>query len=173
MQALAEQSRIVRLPLNRVGSLNKINRTLSSLEQKYQREPSTAEVAEVLEMSIEEVDRAFKLGGRHISMNAPFANNEESSLLDVLEDESEKTPDFGLLADSLRQEIRHSLATLTQQEKGVLVLYFGLNGEQARSLDEIGEKFGITRERVRQIKEKGIKRLKHGSRSKRLKPFLG
>jgi RNA polymerase primary sigma factor len=173
MQALAEQSRIVRLPLNRVGSLNKINRTFSSLEQEYQREPSNAEVAEILNLSIEEVDITLKMGGKHISMNAPFIQGEEGSLLDVLENESEETPDSGLLVDSLRKEVQRSLATLTQREKDVIVLYFGLNGEHATSLEEMAEKFDLTRERVRQIKEKGLRRLRITSKSKALKHFLG
>lgn len=173
MQALAEQSRIVRVPMNRVGSLNKINRTFSSLEQIYQREPSNEEVAEVLEVSIEEVANTLKMGGRHVSVNAPFVQGEEGSLLDVLENETEETPDSGLLADSLRKEVERSLSTLTQRERDVIVLYFGLNGEHANSLEEIAERFTLTRERVRQIKEKGLRRLKHTSRSKALKYFLG
>jgi RNA polymerase primary sigma factor len=173
MQALAEQSRIVRLPMNRVGSLTKINRTFSSLEQKYQREPSNEEVAEVLEVSIEEVNITLRTGGRHVSMNAPFVQGEEGSLLDVLENESEETPDSGLLGDSLRKEVQRSLATLTQREKDVIVFYFGLNGERVSSLEEIADKFSLTRERVRQIKEKGLRRLRTTSRSKALKHFLG
>jgi RNA polymerase primary sigma factor len=143
------------------------------LEQEYQREPSNAEVAEILNLSIEEVDITLKMGGKHISMNAPFVQGEESSLLDVLENESEETPDSGLLVDSLRKEVQRSLATLTQREKDVIVLYFGLNGEHATSLEEIAEKFDLTRERVRQIKEKGLRRLRITSKSKALKHFLG
>jgi RNA polymerase primary sigma factor len=173
MQALAEQSRIVRLPLNRVGSLNKINRTFSSLEQEYQREPSNAEVAEILNLTIEEVDITLTMAGKHVSMNAPFIQGEDGSLLDVLENESEETPDSGLLADSLRKEVKRSLATLTEREKDVIVFYFGLNGEHPSSLEEIADRFALTRERVRQIKEKGIKRLRLTSRSKSLKSFLG
>jgi RNA polymerase primary sigma factor len=173
LQALAEQSRIVRVPLNRVGSLNKINRTFSTLEQKYQREPSNVEVAEALEISIEEVDTTLKMGGKHVSMNAPFAQGEENSLLDVLENESEETPDSALLVDSLRKEVGRSLSTLTAREKDVIVLYFGLNGENAISLEEIAERFALTRERVRQIKEKGLRRLRVTSRSRELKHFLG
>jgi RNA polymerase primary sigma factor len=173
MQALAEQSRIVRVPMNRVGSLNKINRTFSSLEQKYQREPSNRELAEVLEIPIEEVDHTLKMGGRHVSMNAPFVQGEDGSLLDVLENISEETPDSNLLADSLRNEVQRSLATLTQREKDVIVLYFGLNGEHASSLEEIAQKFDLTRERVRQIKEKGLRRLRVTSRSRALRSFLG
>jgi RNA polymerase primary sigma factor len=173
MQALAEQSRIVRLPLNRVGSLNKISKTFSDLEQKFQREPSQEELAEVLEISAEEVADTMKISGRHVSMDAPFANGEENNLLDVLSDESEDTPDSGLIMDSLRREVQRALATLTQREADVIALYFGLNGEQAMTLEEIGEKFRLTRERVRQIKEKATRRLRHSSRSKTLKSFLG
>jgi RNA polymerase primary sigma factor len=173
MQALAEQSRIVRLPLNRVGSLNKISKTFSDLEQKFQREPSQEELAEVLEISAEEVADTMKISGRHVSMDAPFANGEENNLLDVLSDESENTPDSGLIMDSLRREVQRALATLTQREADVIALYFGLNGEQAMTLEEIGEKFRLTRERVRQIKEKATRRLRHSSRSKTLKSFLG
>ncbi len=173
LQALAEQSRIVRLPLNRVGSLNKVSRTFSELEQKFEREPSPQEMAEFLDITTEEVVDTLKISGRHISMDAPFANGEESSLLDVLEDDSEKTPDDGLLSDSLRREVQRALSTLTQRESDVIALYFGLNGENSLTLEEIGEKFSLTRERVRQIKEKAIRRLRHTSRSKSLKPYLG
>ncbi|MBL7857378.1 MAG: sigma-70 family RNA polymerase sigma factor [Cyclobacteriaceae bacterium] len=173
MQALAEQSRIVRLPLNRVGSLNKISKTFSELEQKFQREPSPEELAEVLEVTTAEVIDTLKISGRHVSMNAPFVQGEENSLLDVLENDSEETPDSGLMADSLRREVQRALATLTQRESDVMALYFGLNGEHAMTLEEIGDKFKLTRERVRQIKEKATRRLRHSSRSKTLKPFLG
>jgi RNA polymerase primary sigma factor len=173
MQALAEQSRIVRLPLNRVGSLNKISKTFSDLEQKFQREPSPEELAEVLEITTEEVADTLKISGRHVSMDAPFAQGEENNLLDVLVNDSEETPDSGLIIDSLRREVQRALATLTQREADVIALYFGLNGEQAMTLEEIGEKFNLTRERVRQIKEKATRRLRHSSRSKTLKSFLG
>ncbi|MEQ9297306.1 MAG: RNA polymerase sigma factor RpoD/SigA [Cyclobacteriaceae bacterium] len=173
LQALAEQSRIVRLPLNRVGSLNKISKTFSELEQKYEREPSPDEMAEFLEIATSEVLDTMKISGRHISMDAPFANGEENSLLDVLENETEVTPDNMLMTDSLRREVQRALSTLTQREADVVALYFGLNGEQPLTLEEIGEKFGLTRERVRQIKEKAIRRLRHTSRSKSLKPYLG
>ena len=181
LQALAEQSRIVRLPLNRVGSLNKISKTFSELEQKYEREPSPEELAEVLEVTTAEVLEVttaevvdtMKISGRHISMDAPFVQGEENSLLDVLENDNEQTPDQSLMADSLRREVHRALSTLTQRESDVIALYFGLNGEQAMSLEEIGEKFNLTRERVRQIKEKAIRRLRHTSRSKALKPYLG
>ena len=173
MQALAEQSRIVRLPLNRVGSLNKITKTFSDLEQKFQREPSTEELADVLEVSTAEVADTLKIGGRHVSMNAPFVHGEENGLLDVLENDSEETPDAGLMIDSLKREVQRSLSTLTQRESDVIALYFGLNGEHALTLEEIGEKFSLTRERVRQIKEKATRRLRHSSRSKTLKSYLG
>ena len=173
LQALAEQSRIVRLPLNRVGSLNKISKTFSELEQKYEREPSPEELAEVLEVTTAEVVDTMKISGRHVSMDAPFIQGEENSLLDVLENDSEETPDSGLMNDSLRREVQRALSTLTQREADVITLYFGLNGEHSMTLEEIGEKFNLTRERVRQIKEKAIRRLRHTSRSKALKPYLG
>jgi len=173
LQALAEQSRIVRLPLNRVGSLNKISKTFSDLEQKYEREPSPDELAEVLEVTTAEVVDTLKISGRHVSMDAPFVQGEENSLLDVLENDSEVTPDANLMNDSLRKEVQRALSTLTQREADVITLYFGLNGEHSMTLEEIGEKFNLTRERVRQIKEKAIRRLRHTSRSKALKPYLG
>jgi RNA polymerase primary sigma factor len=173
MQALAEQSRIVRLPLNRVGSLNKISKAFSDLEQRFQREPSADELADVLNITADEVNDALKVSGRHVSMDAPFANGEENSLLDVLSDQTEETPDSSLMMDSLRREVQRALATLTQREADVISYYFGLNGMAAMTLEEIGEKFSLTRERVRQIKEKATRRLRHSSRSKSLKPFLG
>ena len=173
LQALAEQSRLVRLPLNRVGSLNKISKTFSELEQKFEREPSPEELAEVLEISTGEVVDTLKISGRHVSMDAPFVQGEENSLLDVLENDSEDKPDSGLINDSLRREVQRALSTLTQREADVVTLYFGLNGEHAMTLEEIGEKFNLTRERVRQIKEKAIRRLRHTSRSKALKTYLG
>ncbi len=173
LQALAEQSRIVRLPLNRVGSLNKISKTFSELEQKFEREPSPEELAEVLDVAPSEIIDTLKISGRHTSIDAPFVQGEESSLLDVLENELEDTPDSNLLSDSLRKEVQRALSTLTQREADVVALYFGLNGEHAMTLEEIGEKFNLTRERVRQIKEKAIRRLRHTSRSKALKTYLG
>jgi RNA polymerase primary sigma factor len=173
LQARAEQSRIVRLPLNRVGSLNKISKTFSELEQKFEREPSPEELAEVLDVTTAEVVDTMKISGRHVSMDAPFVQGEENSLLDVLENDSEETPDSGLMTDSLRREVQRALSTLTQREADVIALYFGLNGEHAMTLEEIGEKLNLTRERVRQIKEKAIRRLRHTSRSKALKPYLG
>jgi RNA polymerase primary sigma factor len=173
LQALAEQSRIVRLPLNRVGSLNKISKTFSELEQRFEREPSPDELADVLDVTTSEVVDTMKISGRHVSMDAPFVQGEENSLLDVLENDTEETPDSELMNDSLRREVQRALSTLTQREADVITLYFGLNGEHSMTLEEIGEKFNLTRERVRQIKEKAIRRLRHTSRSKALKPYLG
>ena len=173
LQALAEQSRIVRLPLNRVGSLNKISKTFSALEQKFEREPSPDELADVLDVTTAEIVDTMKISGRHVSMDAPFVQGEENSLLDVLENEMDDKPDDGLMTDSLRREVQRALSTLTHREADVISLYFGLNGEHSMTLEEIGEKFNLTRERVRQIKEKAIRRLRHTSRSKALKPYLG
>lgn len=173
MQALAEQARVVRIPLNRIGTLNKLNRTFSQLEQEFQREPSAEELAEVMEVTPEEVADTLKTGSRQVSVNAPFAHGEENSLLEVLEDNSEDTPDSSLIGDSLRTEVQRSLSTLTKKESDVISLYYGLNGEPAMTLEEIGYKFNLTRERVRQIKEKGIRRLRHTSGSRILKSYLG
>ncbi|HEY9049235.1 MAG TPA: sigma-70 family RNA polymerase sigma factor [Ohtaekwangia sp.] len=173
LQALAEQSRVVRLPLNRVGSLNKITRTFSELEQKFQREPSPEELAEVMQIPVEEVESTLRSSGRHVSMDAPFANGEENNLLDVLESTDGETPDSALIMDSLKREVSRALATLTQREAEVISDYFGLNGGNPMTLEEIGEKFNLTRERVRQIKEKATRRLRHTSRSKSLKAYLG
>ncbi|MEL6412957.1 MAG: RNA polymerase sigma factor RpoD/SigA [Bacteroidota bacterium] len=173
LQALAEQSRIVRLPLNRVGSLNKISKTFSQLEQKYEREPTTSELAEFLEVTVNEVTDTMKISGRHISVDAPFVQGEENSLLDVLENNTGEKPDDELMTDSLRKEIKRSLSTLTDRESDVIALYFGLNGKHPLTLEEIGARFKLTRERVRQIKEKGIKKLRQDTRSKTLKPYLG
>ena len=173
LQALAEQSRIVRLPLNRVGSLNKISRSSSQLEQEYGREPTTEELANVLDVTVNEVDDTMKVSGRHASLDASFVQGEESSLLDVLENTSEEKPDSELMSDSLRQEIQQLLATLTEREADVILLYFGLNGKHPMTLEEIGAYFQLTRERVRQIKEKGIKKLRNSSRSEVLKLYLG
>jgi RNA polymerase primary sigma factor len=172
MQAIAEQSRIVRLPLNRVGTLNKVSKAFSDLEQKFQREPSVEELAEALNITPEEVSDSLKSSGRAISVDAPFVTGEENGLLDVLEDQNLEKPDSALIEDSLRKEVQRTLATLTKRESDVLSYYFGLNGETAMTLEEIGLKFNLTRERVRQIKEKATKRLMHGSRSSALKPFL-
>jgi RNA polymerase primary sigma factor len=173
LQALAEQSRIVRLPLNRVGSLNKINRSFAELEQRFEREPSPDEIAELLELSTAEVADTLKISGRHVSMDAPFVQGEENGLLDVMGDEETDTPDAGLLRDSLRREVQRALSTLTRREADVLTRHFGLNGQAARTLEEVGEEFGLTRERARQIKEKAIRRLQHTSRAQSLKSYLG
>ena len=173
MQALVEQSRIVRLPLNRISSLTKISRTFSELEQKFQRDPSAEELAEVLDIDTEEVAHNMKISGRQISVDAPFVSGEENSLLDVLENDHAETPDSGLMVDSLHREVQRALSTLTQRESDVIAFYFGLNGEHAMTLEEIGERFGLTRERVRQIKEKATRRLRKSSRSKALRTYLG
>ena len=173
LQALAEQSRIVRLPLNRVGSLNKISKSFSALEQKFEREPSPEELAENLELTTTEVTDTMRISGRHVSVDAPFVQGEENSLLDVLKNDDESKPDDGLMDDSLRREVQRALSTLTQREADVVCFYFGLDGAQALTFEEIGEKFNLTRERVRQIKEKAIRRLRHTSRSKALIPYLG
>jgi RNA polymerase primary sigma factor len=173
MQALAEQSRIVRLPLNRVGSLSKINKTFAELEQKFQREPSAEEIAEVIGVTVEDVRDNLKVGGRHISMDAPFVTGEENSLIDVLSDANESKPDAALMSDSLTLEVQRVLSTLTSREADVLGLYFGLNNNSAMTLEEIGERYNLTRERVRQIKEKATRRLRHASRSRTLKTYLG
>jgi RNA polymerase primary sigma factor len=173
MQALAEQSRVVRIPLNRVGTLNKLNKTFAALEQQFQRDPSAEELAEVLDLAPEEVRETAQMGTRQVSINAPFVQGEENGLLDVLEDESEETPDSTLISNSLRQDVQRSLSTLTERESDVISLYFGLNGKPAMTLEEIGLKFNLTRERVRQVKEKGIRRLQSTSRSNVLKHYLG
>lgn len=173
LQALAEQARIVRLPLNRIGSLSKISRTFSRLEQKYEREPTVEELAEFLEIDPEEVRGALKVSGRHISVDAPFVQGEENSLLDVLESDVEKKPDSDLMNDSLCKEIQRSLSVLTIRERDVLCYYFGLNNTPVLTLEEIGVNFGLTRERVRQVKEKAIKKLKTAVGSETLKCYLG
>ncbi len=173
LQALAEQSRVVRLPLNRVGDLNKIGKALSDLEQSYERAPSTKEIADKLEMSPDEVMDTMKISGQHISLDAPFNQTEENSLLDVIENENQDSPDNILLDESLSIEIKRALKTLTEREEKVVKLYFGLDREHPLTLEEIGEKFELTRERVRQIKEKAIKKLRHASRSNLLRSYLG
>ncbi len=173
MQALAEQSRVVRIPLNRVGSLNKLNRAFAQLEQKFQRDPSSDELAEALQIDPNEIADTIKIGSRQVSVNAPFVQGEENGLLDVLEDESEVTPDSGLMDDSLQKDIKRSLSKLTNKEADIISRYFGLNGEHPMTLDEIGEMLEITRERVRQIKEKGIQRLRKSNKSKTLRSYLG
>ncbi|MBX7202076.1 MAG: sigma-70 family RNA polymerase sigma factor [Bacteroidia bacterium] len=173
LQALAEQSRIVRLPLNKIGSINKINKAFSKLEQEYEREPSAEEIAALLELTENDVKESMKNSGRHVSMDAPLVQGEESNMYDVLRSSDSPSPEAGLINDSLRREIDRALSTLTSREADVIKYYFGLNGEHAMTLEEIGEKFDLTRERVRQIKEKAIRRLKQTSRSKILKTYLG
>ncbi|MDI6766597.1 MAG: RNA polymerase sigma factor RpoD/SigA [Bacteroidota bacterium] len=173
LQALAEQSRIVRLPLNRVGALNKIGKAFSTLEQEFEREPSASELAEELDMSLFEVADTLKISGRHLSMDAPFVQGEDNRLLDVIQDERTPMPDHFLIRESLSKEVERALSTLTEREAEVIRLYFGLGREHSLTLEEIGAKFQLTRERVRQIKEKAIRRLRHASRSKQLRAYLG
>ena len=172
LQALAEQSRIVRLPLNKIGSINKINKTYAKLEQEFEREPNAEEIAEVLDLTEAEVKESMKNAGRHVSMDAPLVQDEDNNMYDVLKSDEVVTPETQLLYESLRKEIDRAISTLTQREADVVRLYFGLNGGHPMTLEEIGEKFDLTRERVRQIKEKAIRRLKHTSRSKILKSYL-
>lgn len=173
LQALAEQSRIVRLPLNRIGALSKIGKAYSNLKQEYEREPSPEELANELEMEVDEISDTLKLSGKPISMDAPFTSDEENSLLDVIENNQQPAPDDELINESLKQEIRSLLSELPEREAEVLRLYFGLDVDFSMTLEEIGEKFNLTRERVRQIKEKAIRRLRHTSKSKNLKSYLG
>ena len=173
LQALAEQSRIVRLPLNKIGSINKINKTYAFLEQAHERAPSAEEIAKELDMTINDVKESLKNSGRHVSMDAPLVEGEDSNLYDVLNSGESPNPDKTLLHESLRTEIERALETLTPREADVVRLYFGWGNQHAMTLEEIGETFDLTRERVRQIKEKAIRRLKHTSRSKILKTYLG
>ncbi|PKP45425.1 MAG: RNA polymerase subunit sigma [Bacteroidetes bacterium HGW-Bacteroidetes-11] len=173
LQALAEQSRIVRLPLNKIGSINKINKAYARLEQEYEREPNFDEIAGLLEISENEVKESMRNSGRHVSMDAPLVQDEDNNMYDVLRSDDGPTPETELLYESLRKEIERAVATLTPREADVVRLYFGLGGEHPLTLEEIGERFDLTRERVRQIKEKAIRRLKHTSRSKILKTYLG
>ena len=173
LQALAEQSRIVRLPLNKIGSINKINKTYAFLEQAHERAPSAEEIAKELDMTINDVKESLKNSGRHVSMDAPLVEGDDSNLYDVLNSGESPNPDRTLLHESLKTEIERALETLTPREADVVRLYFGLAEHHAMTLEEIGETFDLTRERVRQIKEKAIRRLKHTSRSKILKTYLG
>ena len=173
LQAIAEQSRIVRLPLNKIGSINKINKTYAFLEQSHERPPSAEEIAKELDMTINDVKESMKNSGRHVSMDAPLVEGEDSNLYDVLRSGESPNPDKELLHESLRTEIERDLETLTPREADVIRLYFGLGNQHPMTLEEIGETFDLTRERVRQIKEKAIRRLKHTSRSKILKTYLG
>ncbi len=172
LQALAEQSRIVRLPLNQVGSLNKINKAFAKFEQENERTPSPEELAEVLDLPREKVTDTMRVAGRHVSVDAPFADGEDNNLLDVLVNADSPNADRGLINESLGTEIDRALATLTEREKDIVKYFFGI-GAPEMTLEEIGDKFGLTRERVRQIKEKAIRRLRHGSKSKWLKSYLG
>ena len=172
LQALAEQSRIVRLPLNQVGSLNKINKAYSKFEQENERVPSPEELAAMMDLPKEKIIDTLRVSGRHVSVDAPFVEGEDNSLLDVLENKDSPIADDMLMNESLSREIERSLATLTERERDIIRLFFGI-GYQEMTLEEIGEKFGLTRERVRQIKEKAIRRLRHTSRSKLLKTYLG
>jgi RNA polymerase primary sigma factor len=172
LQALAEQSRIVRLPLNQVGSLNKINKAFSKFEQEHERKPSPEELASTLELSADKVSDTLRVSGRHVSVDAPFVDGEDNSLLDVLVNNDSPNADRTLIQESLSREIHRALATLTEREADIIRLFFGI-GCQEMTLEEIGERFGLTRERVRQIKEKAIRRLRHTSRSKLLKTYLG
>ena len=172
LQALAEQSRIVRLPLNQVGSLNKINKAFSRFEQENERRPSPEELADSLDLHAAKVADPFRVSGRHISVDAPFVEGEDNSLLDVLVNDDSPIADRTLINESLSTEVERALSTLTERERDIIKLFFGIN-TQEMTLEEIGEKFGLTRERVRQIKEKAIRRLRHSSRSKLLKTYLG
>jgi len=173
LQALAEQSRIVRLPLNQVGSLNKIKKESSRLEQKYERPPSAEEIAEALEIPGYKIDAALKISTKYVSMDAPLTDDEDTKFIDLFIDEDSPVTDAGLMRESLSQEIQRSLSTLSEKERDVVNLYYGLGMNHGLTLEEIGAKFDLTRERVRQIKEKAIRRLKHNSRSKLLKSYLG
>ncbi|MGB5531221.1 MAG: RNA polymerase sigma factor RpoD/SigA [Ignavibacteriaceae bacterium] len=173
LQALAEQSRIVRLPLNRVGVLNRIGKAYSNLEQEYEREPSTEELAKELEMDVHDISETLQVSSKHLSFDAPFAEDGENRLLDVLKNEEEPAPDTSLMSESLNDEIQRVLSKLSEQEAEIIKLYFGLGDDQPMTLEEIGDRFNLTRERIRQIKEKAIRRLRNTTRSKDLKKYLG
>ena len=172
LQALAEQSRIVRLPLNQVGSLNKINKALSKFEQENERQPSNEELSEMIDVPKDKISDTLRVSGRRVSVDAPFVEGEDNSLLDVLPNDDSPMADRGLVNESLNTEIERALSTLTDREREIVKSFFGI-GCQEMTLEEIGERFGLTRERVRQIKEKAIRRLKSPSRSKLLKGYLG
>jgi len=173
LQALAEQSRIVRLPLNKIGAINKINKAYARLEQEFEREPNYEEIAVLLEISETEVKDSIRNSGRHVSMDAPLMQDEDNNMYDVLRSDDIPTPESGLIYESLRKEVERAISTLTPRESDVIRFYFGLNGSYPMTLEEIGEKFELTRERVRQIKEKAIRRLKTTSRSNILQSYLG
>ena len=173
LQSLAEQARIVRLPLNKIGHINKINKVFAQLEQDFEREPTNEEIAVILNISTDDIVDTMRSAGRHVSMDAPLLQGEDSTMMDVMPGEDHApSPEMNLITESLRREIERALTTLTPREADVIRLYFGLS-ESAMTLEEIGERFELTRERVRQIKEKAIRRLKHTSRSKILKTYLG
>ena len=173
LQALAEQARIVRLPMNKIGMTTKINNAIAHLEQDYERPPSVQEIAEYTKLPVSDIKEALKNSSKHTSLDAPLLQDEDSTMIDVIRSEESTTPETGLLYESLRKEIDRAISTLTQKEQDVIRLYFGLDGKHPMTLEEIGEKFDLTRERVRQIKEKAIRRLKQTSRSKILKSYLG
>jgi RNA polymerase primary sigma factor len=173
LQALAEQSRIVRLPLNKIGSMNKINKMFSELEHQFERNPTAEEIAKILEIAPSDVKEALRSLERHVSMDAPLSQGEEGTMHDVLQNKNAIKPDKKLLTESLQKEIERALTTLSPRESEIIKLYFGINMQHPYTLEEIGEEFGLTRERVRQIKEKAIKRLKQTSKSKILKTYLG
>lgn len=173
LQALAEQSRIVRLPLNKIGTINKINKAYALLEQEFEREPKAEEIAQLLDITEAEVKDSLRNSSRHLSMDASLTQDEDNNMYDVIKSDEAPTPDTGLLYESLRTEINRVIATLSQREADIIKLYFGLDSKHPMTLEEIGEKFDLTRERVRQIKEKAIRRLKHSSKCKNLKAYLG
>lgn len=172
LQAIAEQSRIVRLPLNQVGSVNKINRVLNKFEQEHERRPSIDEIADNVDIPHDKIEEAMKVNSRHVSVDAPFADGEDNSLLDVLPNNDSPMADRKLVLESLREEINRALQTLNERERNIIEAFFGIN-QQEMTLEEIGDKYGLTRERVRQIKEKAIRRLRHNTKNKLLKSYLG
>ncbi len=173
LQAIAEQSRLVRLPLNRVGTLTKIGKVYSMLEQEFEREPTPEEIASVLEVESGDISDTIKMATRSVSMDSPLQRNSDSRLIDIIQNQQDPEPDSEVMGESLKEELNHILNTLTGREARILKLYFGLDGEKSHTLEEIGEKFKLTRERVRQIKEKALRRLRHSSRSKVLRYYLG
>ena len=173
LQALAEHSRIVRLPLNRVGTISKINKASERLEQQFERPPRSDELSKQLDMKMNEINDAQRISRRHHSLDTPFADDDKNSLLDIIPDSVSDEPDKELHLDSLKEEVKSALSSLKERERDVIKMYFGIDYEYALTLNEIGEEFGLTRERVRQIKEKAIRRLRHRSRSRRLRTYLG
>ncbi|MBR7017864.1 MAG: sigma-70 family RNA polymerase sigma factor [Prevotella sp.] len=172
LQAIAEQSRIVRLPLNQVGSVNKINRVLNRFEQEHERRPSIDEIADKVDLPQEKIEDAMKVNNRHVSVDAPFVDGEDNSLLDIMVNDDAPMADRALVLESLREEINRALQTLNERERNIIEAFFGIN-QPEMTLEEIGEKFNLTRERVRQIKEKAIRRLRHNTKNKLLKSYLG